>query len=379
MYKHFSTWSKTRKNKRVLITIGVLLFVVVFGQLFVEAIKLSPVFFEFLLKKDITLKRTDQRVNVLLLGIGGGKHDGPLLTDTIIFANIDPEAQRATLVSLPRDLWIPELRAKINTAYAYGEDKRKGGGIILAKAVVEKILNQPINYVVRIDFNGFIKAIDVVGGIDVQIDRSFQDHEYPLSGKETDTCGFSGEEFEKRATSSAILEAFPCRFEHITFTKGVRHLDGETALKFVRSRHAKNVEGTDFARAKRQEKVIEAFKQKIFSLGTLASPKRLLGLYDVFKDSIDTDIADSEYDDFIKLARTMEHATTNNIVFYYTPYYEKEQGIVINPPVSREYDNQWVIIPKLGSGNYSEIQSYVACEIRGGNCKVTPSPSQIQN
>ncbi|MBI4079393.1 MAG: LCP family protein [Candidatus Levybacteria bacterium] len=363
---------KKISKKKIIITV-LFFLLVVYGIVLVKI----PFLWQLFLKPAIELKKIEARINILVLGIGGGRHDGPLLTDTIIYAGIDSNGQKTTLVSLPRDLWIPEMKAKINTAYAYGEAKRKGGGLVLTTAIVQKILQQPVDYAVRIDFNGFIKAIDTIGGVDVNVERSFEDSEYPLSGKETDTCGFEGEEFEKRATSSAILEAFPCRFEHIQFEKGLQHLNGETALKFVRSRHAKGEEGTDFARAKRQEKVIDAFKAKIFSLGTLVNPSRIISLYDVFKESIDTNIKEDEYDDFIKLARKMENAKTNSVVFYYTPYYEKEQGMVINPPVSDAYEGQWVIIPRLGAGNYTEMQAFVKCEIEIGNCKVTPSPSKL--
>ncbi|QQG40857.1 MAG: LCP family protein [Candidatus Levyibacteriota bacterium] len=351
-----------RKHKKAFIVFLILIFFAVFGRLFFEAIRWSPVFVDFFFKREIELKKTDKRVNILILGIGGERHDGPLLTDTIIYAAVDPIKLKTTLVSLPRDLWAPELKAKINTAYAYGEDKQKGGGIILAKAVVEKILGQPVNYVIRVDFRGFIQAIDLLGGIDVDVEQSFDDYEYPIVGKEVDTCGFEGEEFEKRATASAQLEAFPCRYQHVSFEKGLQHMDGETALFFVRSRHAKGDEGTDMARSKRQEKVITAFKEKVFSTGTLLNPMKVLSLYDTFQASIDTDIQKSEYDDFLRLFRKMQYAKTESIVFFYATENEKEiQTLLINPKPSEEYNNQWVIIPRAGNGNFSEIQNYASC------------------
>lgn len=355
-------------RKKIALIIGIVIFLF-FGKILFEGVKLTPVLFQYFFQKEIALKKTDDRVNVLLLGIGGGKHDGPLLTDTIIYASVDPKTNTITLVSLPRDLWIPEFKAKINTAYATGESKQKDGGLILAKAIVEKILNQPVDYVIRVDFNGFIKAIDMVGGLDILVNRSFEDFEYPISGKEVDTCGYTGEEFEKRATASSLLEAFPCRYEHVSFSKGPEHMNGERALRFVRSRHAVGVEGTDFARSERQEKVIESFKNKIFSLGTFLNPTRILSLYDVFKGSIHTDIAQMEYDDFIKLAQKMEKATIKSVVFYYTDTTEKESGFLINPPVNGAYHNQWVVIPRLGDGVYTEIQEYTACKIERKGCK----------
>jgi len=359
-----------RTHKKTIIIVLLVLFVGLFGKLIVETFKWSPVFFQYFFQKEISLKKTEDRVNVLFLGIGGGKHDGPLLTDTIIYASVDPALQKVTLISIPRDLWLADLKSKINTAYAYGEERKKGGGLLLTKAAVEKILNQPIDYVLRIDFNGFVKAIDMISGIDVNIERGFEDLEYPIAGKETDTCEFAGEEFEKRATHSAIFEAFPCRYEQISFQQGIQHMDGEKALKFVRSRHAKGVEGTDFARARRQEIVINAFKEKVFSLKVILNPGKLMDLYEVFQDSLHTNIQQNEYDDFVKLAIKMKDAKTNSVVFFYTDPYSEKQGILINPPESSDYNSEWVLIPRMGNNNFSEIQKYVNCEIKIGNCIV---------
>lgn len=332
-----------------------------------------------LMNKNITLKKTDERVSILLLGIGGGMHEGPNLTDTIIFASIDPKAKKVTLVSIPRDLWVSDLQAKVNSAYATGQDKEEGGGLKLAKAVVSKILDQPIDYGIRIDFDGFVKAVDMMGGLDITVERTLDDYAYPISGKEDDACGRSEDEIASLsaqiATSSATeSEAFPCRYEHLHIDPGLQHMDGITALKFVRSRHALSPEGSDFARSKRQEKVIQAFKDKLFSVGTILNPVKVVSLVDVFKDSIDTDIAQNEYDDFIKLAQKMEDAKISSAILDFGD--TERPGLLINPPVSSEYRGQWVIIPSAGSDDYSEIHAFVACEIKGTGCKTpTPSPS----
>lgn len=359
-----------KKHKKAFVILLLVFLFAVFGRLLFEAIKLSPVFIEFFLNPKIELKKTDTRVNILILGVGGERHEGPLLTDTVIYAAIDPTQDRVTLISLPRDLWVPDLKAKINTAYAFGEEKQKGGGLILAKAAVKKVLNQPVDYAIRIDFRGFVKAIDMVGGVDVLVERSFDDYEYPVAGKETDTCGYEGEEFEKRATASSQLEAFPCRYEHISFQKSLQHIDGEMALRFVRSRHANGLEGTDIARSKRQEKVIQAFKEKVFSTGTLLNPVRLLNLYDTFRDSIDTDIKQSEYDDFLKLLRKVKMATIKSVVFFYGSEDEKVSALLTNPQTSAEYDNQWVLIPRVGNGNFLEMQDYAVCMLTKEDCPI---------
>jgi len=371
---------RMRGKKRVRLFI-IIVLLLIGSVLFYRFASYIPVIWQLLFDKEIALEKVDEkreRVNILLLGIGGGTHEGPLLTDTIIYMSIDPTRSKVTLVSLPRDLWIPELKAKINTAYAYGEAREKGGGIKLTRAVVAKVLDQPVDYVLRVDFNGFVQAVDMLGGLQVNVQRSFEDYEYPISGKETDTCNFEGEEFQRRATASSQLEAFPCRYEYLRFDQGLQVMDGQTALRFVRSRHAKGPEGSDFARSKRQEKVISAFKEKVFSLGTFLNPIKLVSLANVFESSIDTDIKQEEYDDFIKLARKMEKAEIKSVVLDAGGETEGRAGLLELPEAREEFGGQWVIIPRAGSGNFSEIQEYVACEIEVGNCTITPTkPLQV--
>jgi polyisoprenyl-teichoic acid--peptidoglycan teichoic acid transferase len=367
------TSSRAKGRKQLLLIILAIVLLIVGGKILQGLIKYGQVATQVVFNKNIELKKTEERVNILLLGIGGGRHQGPNLTDTIIFASIDPKTKKATLVSIPRDFWVPELKAKINTAYAFGQEKQQGGGLRLTKAVVSKILGQPIDYVLRVDFNGFVKAVDMVGGITVTVDRAFDDYEYPISGKEEDTCGFEGEEFEKRATEEAQLEAFPCRYEHLHFDAGPQQMNGETALKFVRSRHASGVEGTDFARSKRQEKVISAFKDKVLSANTFLNPIKLVSLYDVFKDSIDTDIQQEEYDDFIKLAQKMQDAKLSSVVLDSGDEVAGKEGLLIEPTPSANFRGQWVVIPREGAGNYTGIQQYVACAITNENCPISPT------
>lgn len=361
-------------HKKVLIIFLILLLIVV-GKITIEAVKISPFLFQLIFTKDINLNKSDDHLNILLLGIGGGTHEGPDLTDTIIFASIDMNKNKVILASIPRDLWSTDLNAKINSAYSGGEGIRKGGGIILAGSAVSKILNQPIDYTVRIDFNGFVKALDILGGLDVNVNKSFDDYEYPISGKEDDLCGHTQDEVPLLATASSQLEAFPCRYTHIHFDKGLQHMDGKTALEFVRSRHAIGEEGTDFARSKRQEIIIKALKDKLFSLQVLANPIKVIGIYSTIKDSIDTNIEQDELDDFIRLAKKMENLKVESAVLDYGDELTGRPGLLINPPISQEFNYAWVLIPRIGNGNFSEIQKFVKCEIERGNCTVSQKPA----
>ena len=346
--------NKERFKKIALIILSLIILFFV-GKAVVKIAKLSPFLFQLIFNRDINLKTNDGHINILLLGIGGKNHQGPNLTDTVIFTSLSTKGDKVTLVSIPRDLWVPDLDAKINTAYSTGESKRPGGGLVLSKAVVRKIVNQPIDYVLRIDFDGFVKAVDLIGGLDINVERTFDDLQYPIDGKEEDPCGYSDEELAELATSSSQLEAFPCRY----------------ALRFVRSRHAQGAEGSDFARSKRQEKIIKAFKDKIFSLATLANPAKVVSLYDILKGSIDTDIKDDEFDDFIRLAGKMKTAQTENAVLDTGNEEVKRPGLLINPVSGEEYNFEWVLIPRVGNGNFLEIQKYIDCEINTGNCPIS--------
>lgn len=372
-------------KKRVKIALFIF-FIIIFGTFLIKSGKYIPALFQLFFQKEINLKASSQnRINVLLLGIGGGSHEGPNLTDTIIFASIDQKSKKVNLVSIPRDLWMPELSAKINTAYPVGESKQKQGGIKLAAASIEHLFDTSVDYVVRIDFDGFVKAVDMVGGLEITVDNVLDDEEYPLTGRENETCGHSEDEIAsisaQIATGSAsIAEEFSCRFEHLHFDKGTQKMDGETALKFVRSRHAKGGEGSDFARSKRQEKVIAAFKDRVFSLNTILNPVKLVSLVGVLSGSIDTNIKEDEYDDFIKLANKLKGAKLDSAVLDIGDESANRFGLLTNPPISEEYENQYVLIPRAGNGNYSEIQNYINCETKHGNCIVseddilTPTP-----
>jgi LCP family protein required for cell wall assembly len=350
--------------------------------------KYLPVLWDLMSKKEINLKTAsaqDHKINMLLLGVGGGTHDGPDLTDTIIFASIDPTSKKVTLVSLPRDLWVPDLNSKINAGYTYAEEKQPGSGLISTTDMVSSILGQPIDYAVKLDFSGFEKMVDMSGGLDINVENTFDDYQYPLSGKEADPCGLTEDTIASLSAqiasgSASENESFPCRYEHLHFDKGSTHMNGETALKYVRSRHALGVEGSDFSRSKRQEKVISAFKEKVFSVDTFLNPVKLVNMITILKDSIKTDIKQDEYDDFVRLAQKMKGAKIGSAIIDTGDSSEERLGLLINPPMTPEYGNQWVLSPRSGNGEYDEIHAYVACQLKGINCIVgqngivTPTP-----
>lgn len=335
------------------------------------------------------LKSTDNRVNILMLGNAGGVHDGPDLTDSIIVASYNLKTNNVTLISIPRDLWISDTKTKINALYEIG--KRSGDGLNFAKIKIGNTLGIPIHYGIRLDFSGFAKAIDTIDGIAVDVPITFDDYNFPIEGKEKDLCDYKEEERElkeeeirvlslpspyptglwysalptpllpgkykvlidpegKVATDSSKIK-FDCRFEHLHFAKGKVILDGDTALKFVRSRMGTNGEGSDFARSRRQQLVLSAFRKKALSLKTLFNPAKTASLIITFGDSIETDIPKERVVDFYKLVKNTHE--TKSIVL---GDLGKGKSLLMTPP-AKDYGGAFVLVPL--DNNFTLIFNFI--------------------
>lgn len=339
-------------------------------------------------------KQEKTTYNFLLLGYGGGAHEGTYLTDTMMIVNLDIKAKKVTLFSVPRDLWIKiptksgtDFHTKINAAYQlelfpedYPDLKKTP-----VKTIISKISGLPIDGYVSVNFEGFTKTIDILGGIDIEVKRSFIDAEYPIEGKEKELCdkdteelfkkaepfitpGFNPderdrqfkdnpklEEFIKNASSSPEL-AFPCRYEKLEFKKGLTHMDGSTALKFARSRHSAD-DGGDFNRALRQQQVIEGVKDKIISLGFI--PK-IIPLMDEFKKDVKTDIGLDIIKKLMGQAdKTKEYKTTTFVL--------TDQNVLKNAVSD---DKQYILIPNEGIDNWNGVTETIKNIIK----EITPTP-----
>ena len=324
------------------------------------------------------LKSTGGRVNILLLGIAGGIHDGANLTDTIMVASYDLKTNQAYLISIPRDLWLPSFKSKVNAVYENGLAQNNGLGF--AKTVIGNIVGLPIHYALRIDFRGFVQAVDAVGGIDVAVENSFDDYNYPIEGEEDNLCGYQEKEIDVSedqakqlnitpgkqkffvaadgtiATNSATedfgAKYFTCRYQHIAFEKGTSHMLGAVALTFVRSRHGTNGEASDFARSRRQELVLQALRNKILSLDTLFNPAKLSDLINTFGKSVETDISVKDGLEIYKLIKKMDK--THSIVL--------DTSLLIHPTAS-DYGGAYVLISQ--DDDFSTVQNYIRKVLTG--------------
>lgn len=263
----------------------------------------------------------DKRINILLLGRANSHKSGKDLTDTIMIVSINTANYTIGLFSLPRDLLVPSgtFYAKINSLYQTGLRQDVGTKYIID--AVEDITSQKIHYYIVMDFEGFTKLIDTLDGINVDVPYHIKDTQYPGPGYSYET-----------------FEVYP----------GLQKFDGTTALKYARTRH--DING-DFGRAKRQQQIMQAARNKAFSLGTIVNPIRINELFTVLGEHIHTNISPNEIEPLISLFKKIDTQNITNIVIdAWKPgsllisarYYNTDHGTISG------------LVPRIGS--YREIR-----------------------
>lgn len=217
--------------------------------------------------------------NILLLGVGDEDHDGADLTDTMILASIDPlQTRSVVLLSLPRDLLLESetgfSQGRINGLYAnekyrlqhrekMSEEEASLAAMKEVGSVIGEKLGVPIHGIMKANFTAFVNIVDALGGVDVEVPERIVDYTYPLTEK---TAGLFR------------IEAGP------------QHLDGETALRYARSRHS----STDFDRSARQQQLITALAAKVRGLGRFEQIGFLTTLYSDVSTHIETTLTQQE-------------------------------------------------------------------------------------
>lgn len=337
----------------------------------------------FIQPPEAQLKTTNGRTNILLLGVDY-RTDMPSenLSDTMMVASIDTTAKNkdVVLISIPRDLWVtlPGWKygeknqfnfytqgSKINAANAYGDayDYPNGKGMELAREEVQQVLGIQIHYVVKVNFYGFKQIVDDLGGISVNVENSFTDCQYPIEGREN---------------------AYPIssRFMCVSFQKGYQYMNGEKALEFARSRHSDDnpLEASDLARAKRQQKVMVAIRDKALSIGTLIDPLKVSSLIKGLGDNIETlDVDFGQIGSFYKMAQAINVDTAQHIVLTDNPDYNPDGTVLLKVGNSSLYGGAFVFLPLAGQDNYTQIQAYVARKLAEAGLPPTTATSSAQS
>ncbi len=324
-------------------------------------------------------------LNILLMGYGGGGHAGGKLTDTILLISIQPKTKQVFLISIPRDLWVPvpingdaDTFMKINAAYALGADDKgyphkkeqftgPAGGGELAKFVVSRVTGLNVNRFATLDFNGFTKTISTLGGVNVTVDKTFDDFHYPIEGKEDDTCGKSQEEIDAlTATMSGdtLDQQFTCRYEVLHFDAGKTYMDGPTALKYVRSRHSAQ-DGGDFNRGARQRNLLLAVKDKVLALDFF--PK-IIPFTASLANDLTMDISLDDIQEFLKYKDDLTKYQVVNLAF--------TQDNVLT--ITTTSAGQSIVSPKEGIGKFDELQSWLKQQMAmaaTASAQVSPTPT----
>lgn len=316
------------KEKAQLVTVGigiVVLCILIFGIFgLIKSLDFSSIIFSF--GKSL---RTDANghTNILLAGIGGEGHDGGLLTDTIIVASIDYNKKLVSMLSIPRDLYVKSEKLKtgerINQVYAVVKNNvNSKAGMEALKEIASGIAGVPIDYYAKVDFAGFEKIVDSLGGIDIMVEKDIYDPYYPL-----------GETVQ---------------YQTFSIKAGPQHLDGATALKYARTRKGTN-SGGDFGRARRQQEIINAIKEKALSMNVLTDPGKIQALYGSLQDSIETNFT---VDEIIELARVAKDFGKESMLstvlsvdpdecggFLYFPAREYFADASVELPAGKNYDS----------------------------------------
>ena len=280
--------------------------------------------------------------NLVFLGYGGAGHSGSYLTDSVIIVHVNTNSGSAALISVPRDLWIPGNR-KLNAEAVNVGFQGVGSSI-------QNITGQYINYFVSVDFGGFTKIIDSLGGITVDVPKAFDDSFYPIAGEENNTCGISEEQinaFKAQFTGFNLEKQFTCRYERLHFDKGPANLKGTTAIKFVRSRHG----DSDFGRSQRQFAVLMGIENKLISVKSLG---KLDEIINILLGIVKTDLTAGTIKTLLELFGDpgkyqikQIQLTTENVL---------SEG--------KSSDGQYILIPKAGNLNFSEVKSYINANLQ---------------
>lgn len=295
-------------------------------------------------------------LNVLLAGYGGAGHQGGYLSDIIQIAHFNFEKKQISFISIPRDLYLTnkdQRGYKANALMSTGMSGGGGGieaGLELMRTSIGQIIGLPIKYAIGIDFVGFKRVIGYeLKSIEVNVNQTLEDAWYPIEGAQLDPCGYSAEEIANlTATYSGFeLESkFACRYEHLLYKQGKVVMEGHDALAYVRSRHS----SSDYDRSRRQVEILTAIREKLFKLEAL---KQIPKFYEAFSKHVTTnlDLESAKYlAPLLAYANEFEVKTIN-----LTP-----ENVLQS---SKSSAGAFIVIPKAGMNNWSEIQKFIREQI----------------
>lgn len=353
--KHISSFQTTnshgeiKKHRRINVKVPTIIFFTIIAFLLFGTIKaLENIDYSVFLSiagENLT-KDENGNTNFLLLGTGGGAHEGADLTDTIMVASLNEKDKLVTIISVPRDLYVKDSLvgdSRINETYFNSKlyyDDDEGKALEYTKKKVEEVTGVKIQYFAKVDFQGFKDLIDALGGIDIYVTEAIYDTSYP-----------KGE--------TGLTEVFEIQ-------KGLQHMDGETALKYARSRKTTS----DFDRANRQQEIIYAIKEKALKTQTLLNGKKIEKLMDALKENIETNVGTGE---ILTLGAMAAKITKEKIVHKTIHDDPSRCGGLLYTPEKEQFGGAFVLLP---AGGQKFIHRFV--DINLSNPKIAREKARLQ-
>ena len=320
------------------------------------------------------IKRGEQ-LSMLVTGYGGGQHDGAYLTDTILELTYDPAKNAVTMVNIPRDMYVfvpyggvkVGYWGKINSAFAYVMQQQTSDGLSaryrfqpgnlnsqtdaavnLLKDIVEQITGTKVDYWATFSFDGFRKFIDAIGGVDVNVETTFDDYEYPAN--------------DDPNIDASVM--------HIHFDAGMQHLTGEKAIEYARSRHSLQA-GSDVGRSKRQMNVIKAVKEKATKPDVML---KVFSLMDALQGNMRTSLSVDEARGLLTYFTGEGASTIANVLL--VPEILNTSNFLAE---SNSYSSGYILYPYAGQSNYTPIQDWLKQGRAYPQLRVEGLRVQVQN
>jgi anionic cell wall polymer biosynthesis LytR-Cps2A-Psr (LCP) family protein len=274
--------------------------------------------------------QTEGFKNLLVLGTDSAQERGdvPPLTDTMMLVSINLSSGEINTLPLPRDLWNEDYQTKINALYAYGAEHNPDKPEQFPATVITQMTGVPIHHTLILSFTQLKELVDLVGGVEVNIENGFTDTQYPREGIDVTT-----------ERDPAVL------YETITFESGQQTLTGARVLQYIRSRHSEDDQGHDLLRGARQQQVIAAVVAKLTNPVTLIRDPRLAGkLYLYYEQNF------SQYLPVTELISTVKALLPHRDTLAFQSHQltdiddDPDNGVLENPPQSWRYQNQWVYL-----------------------------------
>jgi len=283
-----------------------------------------------------------QKYNFLILGTDklSGREGNPELTDTILLVQLDFQNGQIKTLSLPRDLYHEDYQTRINALYFYGQEKYPEEPDKFPREVLEQMTGLKIDQSLVLSIEDLGELIDLVDGIEIDVPVAFSDPSFPVPGVDV-----------SQVSDPKIL------YKEISFAVGQQEMDAQKALEYVRSRYSEGDEGTDEARAMRQQLVLEALFKKILSL---RSPEKLGQLYRFYLDRFAKYLSLEEINPLASsYLAYLEKNSTGALNFkkhQLSIYPADQEGVIYNPPLWQT-KQQWLYKIKDQDKFYENIQA----------------------